>query len=756
MLLTIVPLAVAQLVTMFAVMQTVESNVDTTARESLVAGGEIVAEYLASHGEQLRTSVEVMALDFGLKEAVATGDEQTISSVLENHSARVNADIASLVDLDGQLIANSVSAPVFPLHHLSEIETTAVLDGTAYHVFVVPLKAPLPIAWVVIGFRIDDALASRIAALTGLEVTIVSSRGQDARVMLSTSPRYEYNMPAHEVFANEELLTMPVSFIADRPDTVVVVLQRSIAEAMLPYVEARRGLFFFTIALLAFVAIGAVLFSTTIARPLRSLADAAQRIISGNYDGDIAVQSKDEFGQLASSFNAMRLAISEREQRISHQATHDDLTDLPNRAKVLKYLTRLIEGAGKESISVLSLRIARLEEISSTLGHKASDELIVQAARHLNANLGDGDLLGHTGTNEFTLILPGCPADEALMRVERIEHILGAGVTLNNTDIALQTEIGIAEFPRHGSNAADLLRFATIACTDAGQSSDRVRTYEAGREDEFVRRLRVVNDLRAAIRHREIHVWYQPKASLKEGDICGVEALVRWYHPELGFLSPDEFIPATEQAGTIVHLTRYVLTEAVKQCRHWLDFGFEMGMSVNLSARDLTDEYLPYHVLQILKDNDVKPGYLTLEITESSIMEDLGRSLLVLECLRDVGVRISIDDFGTGHSSLAQLKNIPVHELKVDKSFIFSICEEKENEAIVRATIELAHSLGLDVVAEGVEDEETMRRVTRLGAEVAQGYFLSKPVPPETLTKWLMRYTPTVYPDRRKSDRAFA
>ena len=329
-------------------------------------------------------------------------------------------------------------------------------------------------------------------------------------------------------------------------------------------------------------------------------------------------------------------------------------------------------------------------------------------------------------------------------------------MTLDNTDISLQIEVGLAEFPRHGDNAADLLRFASIARMDAETSSDRVRQYESGREDEFVRRLQVVNDLRAAIRHREIHVYYQPKACLKEGKISGVEALVRWNHPKLGFLSPDEFITAAEQAGTIVHLTRFVLAEAVKQCRHWLDFGFDMAVSVNLSARDLTDEYLPYHVLQILKDNDVKPHLLTLEITESSIMEDLGRSVLVLECLRDIGVRISIDDFGTGHSSLSQLKNIPVHELKVDKSFIFGVCDDTENEAIVRATIDLAHNLGLEVVAEGVEDEATMRRITALGAEVAQGYFLSKPVPPETLTKWVMRYTPTVYKERRESDRAFA
>ncbi|MDH5262891.1 MAG: EAL domain-containing protein, partial [Gammaproteobacteria bacterium] len=240
------------------------------------------------------------------------------------------------------------------------------------------------------------------------------------------------------------------------------------------------------------------------------------------------------------------------------------------------------------------------------------------------------------------------------------------------------------------------------------------------------------------------------------GRICGAEALVRWEHRELGFLYPDEFIPAAEQAGSIVHLTRYVLTKAVKQCREWADLGFNLHMSVNLSVRDLMDEYLPYHVLQLLKENGVRPEQLTLEVTESSIMENVARAVLVLECLRDIGVRISIDDFGTGHSSLAQLRNIPLHELKIDKSFVMTIVEDEQNAAIVRTTIDLAHSLNLEVVAEGVEDEATLRRIASLGCEQAQGYFLSKPVPADEFLQWIHEFRPMVFRERRNSDRAFA
>ncbi len=750
MLLTVVPLAVAQIVTLIAVMRTVESDVNTRARESLIVGSAVVSEFLSSRGEQLRTSVEVLAADFGLKEATATGDQATILSVLENHSRRVYADMAMLVDLEGNTVASTLHTAanqssgglgiVNDATH-QKVETTAVFGDAAFHVFVVPLRAPVTIGWVVLGFRIDHSLEGRLSSLTGMQVSIVPAEDAPARGLITDEQTLSYSLP-----------------FVEGGSAFSVVLQRSLKEAMLPYIEARSGLLVFAGSLLLLVALAGVMFSTTIARPLRTLASAAQKMISGNYEGDLKSVSDDEFGELASSFDAMRLAISEREQRISHQALHDALTDLPNRYKVLQILTAAIESARSDgrSVAVLSIHLSRMDEISSTLGHKATDELIIQAARHLRANLDDDDLLGHTGSNEFVLVLPGQDAESALARVERIEQILGSGVTLDTVDVSLQTVVGIAEFPVHGDAAAELLRFASIARTEAITGKNKVRVYQVGHEELFVRRLRVASELRSALRHDAIEVWYQPKVSLNDGRICGAEALVRWDHPELGFLYPDEFIPAAEQAGSIVHLTRYVLAKAIKQCREWADQGIDLHMSVNLSVRDLLDEYLPYHVLQLLKENGVRPEQLTLEVTESSIMEDVARAVLVLECLRDIGVRISIDDFGTGHSSLAQLRNIPLHELKIDKSFVMTIISDAQNDAIVRTTIDLAHSLNLEVVAEGVEDEATLRRIASLGCEQAQGYFLSKPITAGEFLKWANTYQPIAIRERRTTDRAFA
>lgn len=780
-LLTIVPLAMAQIVTLFAVMQTVQEDVYRRAHDSLLIGGTVIGEFLTVRGEQLRTSAQVLAADFGLKQAAATRDAETISSVLDNHSQRVGADIAIFLDLDGVGIASTEDISDNDAADFSGLIDDAVDRGNAqstfhvgdvtYQTITVPLRAPVQIGWIVLGFRIDRTVADRIAALTGLDVSIITTDNDSPRKIATTYDDTGDANSAASLYipgaafssvhliddAGVDRLTLSAPFVKNGKD-VRVVLQRSMREAMLPYTEARQGLVIFSTLLLIFVALTAGYVSATIAKPLRDLADAARRMISGNYDSAVDVNSDDEFGELAMSFNAMRTAISDREERISHQALHDSLTDLPNRNRITQNLTRAIEDAhaAGATVAILSIGLSRMNAISSTLGHSASDELIRLAARHLKANLDPGDILGHVGTNEFVLILSDGSLDSALEYADRIENILGAGVTLGRINITLQTEIGISEYPRHGEYAADLLRNASIARSEAETRRERVMMYETGRQDHYVRQLRIVNDLRGALQRDEIKLHFQPKISLPEGSASGAEALVRWNHPELGFLAPDEFIPAAEQAGTIVHLTRYVLKRALQFCHEWREQGFELEVSVNLSARDLQDEYLPYYILQILKEQDIKAQQLTLEITENSVMQDINHAVNVLECLRDIGVRISIDDFGTGHSSLAQLRNIPLHELKIDRSFVTDMLKDSQTEAIVRTTIELAHSMELEVCAEGVEDEDTLRHLSKYGCEQAQGYYMSKPVSSDALIEWLRNYQPVPYCDRRRGERAFA
>ena len=780
LLLTIVPLAVAQIVTLFAVMQTVQDDVYRRVPNSLVVGATVIDEYRAARSEQLTASAQVLAADFGLKQAAATRDTATLQSILVNHSRRVSADIAIFLDLKGNSIASTEDIGkrsnaefirlIDPAAERGSVQSILTVGEVTYHTIAEPLRAPVPVGWIMLGYQIDQAVVDRISGLTGLDVSIILTNTDIPRSVATTYGDDEGANSAESLAvpdgffnsvylvddAGTDRLTLSAPFVEDARE-LLIILQRSMDEAMLPYSDARRGLIFFSAFLLILVTLTAAYFSGTIAKPLRDLATATRRMISGNYDSSVVVNSDDEFGELATSFNAMRTAISDREDRISHHAQHDSLTGLPNRNKIVQILTKAFDDArdtdGK--IAILSIRLSRMAAISSTLGHNASDELIKLAARHLKGNFDGGDILGHVGTNEFVLILPDNSIDNALTSANRIESILGAGVTLGRINITLQTAIGISEFPTHGEHAADLLRNASIARSEAETRRESVRVYETGREDHYVRQLRIVNDLRGALQREEIQLHFQPKISLPDGAPCGAEALVRWRHPELGYLAPDEFISAAEQAGTIVHLTRYVMERAVKYCRDW-PMTYELGVAVNLSARDLQDEYLPYFVLQILKEQEVKAKQLTLEITENSVMQDVNHAVTVLECLRDIGVKISIDDFGTGHSSLAQLKNIPLHELKIDRSFVSDVLEDNQNEAIVRATVELAHNMELEVCAEGVEDEKTLRYLSDVGCEQAQGYYFSKPVPSDYLIDWLQKYKPVSFRERRKSKRAFA
>ena len=777
LLLTIVPLAVAQLVTMFAVMNTVEQDVDSRARESLRIGGNVVQQYLAGRSDQLKTSVAVLAADFGLKEAAATRDAETIRSVLRNHSQRIGADIALLLDIDGRVIAGTTAAAeiaAIPLPQLVDAEQdvasrqfTTEIGEIAYQAFAVPLRAPTTVGWVVVGFRIDETVAERFSALTGLDVAIVAATDTPRVVAGTRLPGEASASPASlldpsnhsgEVYLladfGTDYFALGTPFVAGYAG-IQVILLRSIEAAMAPYVEARRGLVLFAALLLAFVAAAAAWVSGSIARPLRTLGNAARQMIAGEYNVCVYIPSNDEFGELASSFNSMRTAIAEREERIFHQASHDPLTDLPNRSKVISQLAAAIESNRSGSIAVLSIRLSRMSEISSTLGHSASDELISLAARHLRVNLESGDILGHVGTNEFVVVLPNSGLEDAKAGAEKIESILGTGVTLGRVNIALLTEIGIAMYPAHAGNAPDLLRNAMIARGEAQIRDQTIASYEAGREEHYVRQLRIVNDLRSAIQKDELRVHFQPKMSLRSGTICGAEALVRWQHAEYGWLSPDEFVPAAEEAGTIVHLTRYVLGQAIRECKRWQDSGRSLQVSVNISARDLQDEYLPYYVLQLMKEHGLPTNRLTLEVTENSIMQNIQKAITVLECLRDIGVRISMDDFGTGYSSLAQIRKIPLHELKIDKSFVMTLLKDKQNAAIVRTTLQLAHNMNLEVVAEGVEDDDTLDYLSDAGCEQAQGYVLSRPVSSEDLLAWLSTRVDTPRRERRGAKRAF-
>ena len=728
LLLALTLVAGIQLITLFPVLSTIKSDVDQRAHETVGIAGTVFDELMASRGEQLLTTVDVLVSDFGFKQAVATGESSTIRSVLINHSARVEADIAMLLDLEGKVLVSSQEQTTYEGRSFANLlafaanetssDTAIALDGAHYQTVTVPLRAPVTIAWVVMGFRIDETLAARIASLTDLEVSFISWNGHQQDLFASTLPG-ELRPPEHPGF-----LSLQIPFLHGSED-VYVMLQLSMHKATASYRRVRTILLIITSLALLIALSGAFWLARTVTRPVSNLVAAARRMREGIYTEPIALKSKDELGELASGFNLMQQAISDREARIVHQAQHDSLSGLPNRDLVLGKLGEAM--AEWQSLTVVSLSIDRFSRIASSLGHRAADEVIKLVAGVLQDNLREDQILGHLGGNEFIIARPGYDAVQSIQWVEHLSNVMHAGVQVQGANISLRAAAGVASFPDHGADAEQLLRCASIARSDAGSSREPVAVYQTGQEERHLQQIRIVGDFPQALENDQLRLAFQPKINCRTQEIQGAEALIRWQHPELGLLLPYAFVDAIEQAGSIAHLSRWVIREAVSTCRQWRNRGLFLSVAVNLSVDDLLDEYLPYYLLEVIKDNELPSSALTLEVTESAIMRNVSQALVVLGCIKDVGFRVSIDDFGTGHSSLAQLKRLPLTELKIDKSFVMNI-DDSRDEAIIRATIELAHHLGLNVVAEGVENAEALRQLRELGCEYAQGYYISRPV----------------------------
>ena len=423
-----------------------------------------------------------------------------------------------------------------------------------------------------------------------------------------------------------------------------------------------------------------------------------------------------------------------------HQALHDALTNLPNR-RLFRDRVHQVVVTGKRTgqpAAVMILDLDRFKEVNDTLGHHIGDLLLQQVGVRLQTTLREGDTIARLGGDEFAILLPHVAGEAAAAQVARkVVEVLEEPFTLKGWTFDIEASIGIALFPEHGHSVDTLMQRADVAMYLAKESRAGFELYHADRDRHSPRRLALLGELRRGIEGGDLVVHYQPKADMRTGGIRGVEALVRWSHPEHGHIPPDEFIPLAEHTGMIRMLTLFVLEEALKQCRSWQDEGLQLGVAVNLSVRNLYDPSFADEVARLLGKWRVEPHMLELEITESVIMADPMRAMAVLARLSALGVGLSLDDFGVGYSSLAYLKKLPVTEIKIDKSFVMNICSDESDALIVRSTIGLARSLGLRVVAEGVETEEAWARLVALGCDVAQGHHLCRPQPADELGRWL-------------------
>jgi diguanylate cyclase (GGDEF)-like protein len=470
----------------------------------------------------------------------------------------------------------------------------------------------------------------------------------------------------------------------------------------------------------------------------------ARRGDDSEFELDLQLIPVEDGGEVTHWIAFFRDVTMAREQvrSLRHQALHDGLTGLPNRTMLLDTLEESLEKARSEGtiLALMLMDLDRFKEVNDTLGHHFGDMLLRQVAFRLGNQMKEGDVVARLGGDEFAILLPRTadPHSAAIM-ARRLLNTLEQPFVIEGQVLEVGASIGIALFPDHGADVLTLLRRCDAAMYAAKQSQSGYSFHRFDADSGTRDQLSLAVELRAAIERNELTLHYQPKIHVRSGLMTRCEVLVRWNHPRRGLLAPAHFIPMAERTGLIRALTDWLLMTALEQCRVWQDNGAPVHIAVNVSAKSLLEHTLPGNVQRALDRTGVDPRFLKIEITESSIMADPAHALAILSMLQSMGVRLSVDDFGTGYSSLTHLRQLPIDEIKIDKSFVMKMTGNEADAAIVRTTIDLAHNLGKQVCAEGIEDEATWNMLAALGCDLGQGYWIARPMPAEELMPWLVR-----------------
>ncbi|MBI2803061.1 MAG: EAL domain-containing protein [Gammaproteobacteria bacterium] len=719
--------------------------------------------------DRLLQSASVLTADYGFREAISSSHTATIASALQNQRERIGADIMLLSGLDGRAISASGSTLSDNNSELSrhireaEVRSSAIgtlaLGDNVYDVVTIPVLAPEPIAWVTLGFRINDELARDLGALTSLEVTFLHRQATGWSVVASThgDSKTRSNLARATAAAyggrpgSEPIETPGYETIAipgDETDkgTVVIVLQSSSDKAVARFSQLRRTLILLSSLGLLGALVGSIFIARRITRPIQTLAETALQIQRGDYTQPAQIFEKDEIGAFAITFNHMRDAIVNRESEIRRLAYEDALTGLPNRICLEDKLQRMLAEGQVASLAVMIIDLDRFNHVNDTLGHAAGDVVLRIVAQRLCSAVRDFDLVGRFGSDVFALVVRIDDSFRLDAVVKRIQFTIEQDVSVDGEPVDVGCSVGIACYPIHGDDAGTLLRRADIAMHRAKRSHLGSASYEA--QNDQIRRdqLNLLGEIRRAIQSDQLSLVYQPKMSVADGAIDGAEALVRWQHPTRGLVPPSEFIPFAEQTGAIRLITRWVIDHAAAQCGIWLRSGHAIKISINVSARDLLDRELPEYVRNTMIAHGAPAKMLCLEITESALMEEPIAAHTTVSRLHDLGIELAIDDYGTGYSSLAYIKQLPVNELKIDRAFVTNMTAHAEDAAIVRSTIELGHNLGLRVVAEGVESDRELALLAKFNCDVAQGYLISRPLGPGMFESWLASYRGRSHP----------
>lgn len=761
--LSLLLLLIVQAAVFSVVRISIEQSAKRQVEQELLIGERVWRRLLDQNSQKLQQGAALLAADYGFREAVNTKDDATIRSVLENHGARIGATVTALMDTsmnlravgegqDGTQLQGVLSRLTSPGVRDAQASQVALIGRTPYQFVVVPIKAPVVVGSVLMGFPINQKLLDDMRAISEMHLALISEAPSEGRHVVSTT------LPAGALQALEaesadvtelpvdgdRLIARSVKLDTGSYGSVRTLLFRSVNEVVAPFRQAQVALAWITGLGVVLFAIGSVFAARRVTTPLRSLVNATEILGRGQYDVPMQHTDRhDEIGGLAKAFDAMRINIGAQQNEIRTLAYWDRLTGLPNRARFREAVQEQIQAASADgaepakSMAILMLDIDRFKHVNDVLGYSFGDQLLIAVAKRLTQqDMRASDMVARLGGDEFAVMLTGSGAETAVAVAQRIAKSFEQPLAFEEQTVDMSASMGIACFPQHAQDVDALLSRAEVAMYAAKSRTTLMQVYDASLDSSSSETLSMLSELRNAVARGELRLFLQPKISLGTGRVSAAEALVRWQHPQRGLVPPLEFIPFAEQTGFVRQLTMWMFEESarISQTLVGLDDGFKLA--INLSTRDLLDLEFPARLDAVLAQYKLPANAFCLEITESAIMDDPQRAQNTLNLLSERGFKLSIDDFGTGYSSLAYLKSLPVDELKIDKSFVMNMETDEDDAKIVRSTVDLAHNLGLTVVAEGVENALIWDKLKALHCDEAQGYFMSKPIAAHTFAAW--------------------
>ena len=756
-------LTIIVLVTLFFVQRATYKHSSAQLLSHIQTSASVVRNNFEGRASALNNGMVTLAKDFSIKQLIATAgnDSQSLKSAMSNYQNRLDADIFWVLGRDFSPLASSSE----PLENSSQIVhsfATPELHWFSFNNHFYLIRAT-PVrfvenstqinAWVVMGIDAETLFTQNLVELTNMQISLLSLENN---VLLGATPetpfvnelmltRVEASSELHRVsLSSKNTIYSTIELGSWGKNPVHIVLSTGEDDAYLSSESLIGQLFIILLSAATLGLLGATLLSREITKPLHQLIRAARRMRAGEFVETFPSANTLEVESLSSAFDEMQQGIRDREEQIHHLAYFDELTNIPNRIQFSNHIKDMLKQQPECQLTVLTLDVDRFKDINDTLGHDLGDDLgddlLIAIARRLSGYATKNGFCARLGGDEYALVshqaAHGSPEEAA----EQLIKVFEQPFKIENVVLDVDCSVGIALYPQHAQSLQGLMQCADIAMYSCKDQHNPFAVYNDALNKHSVVRLSLMSELKSALAEGQLELHYQPKLTIHSHKVETLECLIRWFHPEHGFVPPDDFIPLAEQTGSIRHVTQWALRTACAQLKKWREQDVYFTVAVNISAIDLVDLSLPDSIASLLVEFDLPPSALTMEVTESAVMSDPHNALRALNLLRNMGITLSIDDFGTGYSSMAQLKKMPVDELKIDKAFVLDLAANQDDRVMVKTLVSLAQNLGLTTVAEGVEDLATLEFLTEIGCTKAQGYYMTKALRADELIAWYQNF----------------